>query len=153
AEDERQALAAFVARQLDESAQALAAERWEQALEIAGRLRARAGDIPELAGILDRAKRGIEVRTKRADAARLTARARDALRAARFEDATGLVRQAQAVTPDAAELDALSREIESAWAVDRERRAREAEAARLEAESRARAEQEARRRAEEEARL
>jgi tetratricopeptide (TPR) repeat protein len=152
ADAERRALAAFVAQSIEDAERALAAERWDQAIEIAGHLRARTGESGETTSIVDRAQRGLETHRRRADAMRLLTRARDQLRASRFQEASDLVREALALVPDLDAARTLSAEVDSAWQADRERRQREAEAARAEAEARARAEQEARRLAEEEAR-
>ena len=154
---ERAALAAFVAQSVGEAERLLGEERWKDAIDVASRVRARAGERPELASIVSRAQHGIEVARRRAEAARLTTRARDELRAAHFEQASVLIREALGLAPDSYTAEhgaaaALASEIDAAWQADRDRRRREAEAVRAEAEARERAAQEARWRVEEEAR-
>jgi hypothetical protein len=157
ADQERAALAAFVAQSIGDAERLLGEERWKEAIDLTARVRARTGERPELAAIVSRAQHGIEIARRRAEAARLTTRARDELRAAHFEQASVLVREALSLAPDAhtaehAAAAALASEIDTAWQADRDRRRREAEAVRAEAEARERAVQEARWRAEEEAR-
>jgi hypothetical protein len=157
ADQERAALAAFVAQSIGEAERLLGEERWKDAIDVTSRVRARAGERPELASIVSRAQHGIEVARRRAEAARLTTRARDELRAAHFEQASVLIREALGLAPDSYTAEhgaaaALASEIDAAWQADRDRRRREAEAVRAEAEARERAAQEARRRVEEEAR-
>ena len=152
AEQERQALARWVADTTGEAEAALSDERWEEALELAARIRHRAGDTAGGDAIVERAQRGLDLRARRTEAARLVARGRELLRASQFDAAAAMAREALALVQDDDAGHALAAETEDAWQADRERRRREAEAARAEAEARRRAEEEARRRAEEEAR-
>jgi tetratricopeptide (TPR) repeat protein len=156
-DQERAALAAFVAQSLDDAERLLRDERWKDAIDVATRVRARAGERPELSVIVSRAQQGLETSRRRIEAARLTTRAREELRAAHFDQASVLVREALALVPDPqyqehGDAATLATEIDAAWQADRDRRRREAEAARAEAEARERAAEDARRRAEEEAR-